>query len=329
MTESEPTTGDAEDRGKAPDTDDNVESSWDLKPGDVLVPGCLAWKMLGQGKRFEVWLCWNEERWVPVCVKLPRSDAPDESTLNALQREFNSAAAFNHVSIPQVLEANFTAPVPFIVYEFIEGMPLSDYIDDHAPLEAVDVAYLGIDLASALRHIHENGFVHLDIKPANILMREGRAVVIDFDLALKAGVVRSTTKPRGTRQYMAPEQVRCEPANTGMDVFALGAVLYKAACGVRAFSNLRPGEAERSDSASTGNLNYRQLHMDAVPIQQHHPLVPDELAQLIHSMMSRKAAERPGRAAEVLSVLHDFVIANDQAGRWPSFVEPALTTSSA
>src|SRR5439155_25515713 len=90
-------------------------------------------------------------------------------------------------------------------------------------------------IASVVHYVHGRGWVHLDVKPGNVSIRDGRAILMDFDISLPIGQVRSERRPRGTAAYMAPEQIRCGPAACSMDVFALGATLFEALTGRRAF----------------------------------------------------------------------------------------------
>jgi serine/threonine protein kinase len=197
--------------------------------GDELVPAVLAWAVLGRGRRFETWIGWCCDRLTPVCVKLPCRHTPVAQAVDALGRELAAASALSHPAVPRVFASSLAPPLPYLVYEFIEGRPLSAVLEDDGPLAPDQVVVLGLQLAAVLRHVHHRRFVHYDLKPANVMLRGNRAVLVDFDLALPVGVQRSTRRPRGTPGYQSPEQLRCEPAQPSMDLFALGVVLAEAA----------------------------------------------------------------------------------------------------
>ena len=98
-----------------------------------------------------------------------------------------------------------------------------------------------MQIASVLHYLHGEGVVHLDLKPTNVVLMDGRPVLLDFDIARPVGARGSGAKPRGSAAFMAPEQIRCESAAPSMDLFALGAVLYEAATNTPAFEPVGEG----------------------------------------------------------------------------------------
>jgi serine/threonine protein kinase len=244
-----------------------------------------------------------------------------ESTVAALGRELASVSSLDHPYIPRLLDHDMAAGPPYIVYEFVEGLTLTDSLREEGPCDWIDAIYLGLELASALRHIHERGIVHLDLKPGNVIMRDGRAVVIDFDLALPLGAVRSETKPRGTHQYMAPEQIRCEPAHPSMDIFALGTVLYQVVSDRRTFRRRRTDATSHSASTATADKVYRQLEQDPIPLTKLVPGIDAGFAGLVHRLLDRDPAARPPSASHVLASLSELLPA-DEEGLWPDWADP-------
>src|SRR5947209_4162879 len=99
-------------------------TSWGFSEGDQLGAGLLAWERLGDGRRCETWLCWCTHRWVPVVVKLPRPGSLGERTFAALAREAHAVGSLAHPGIQRLLEARLDAPVPLLVFEYIEGPTL-------------------------------------------------------------------------------------------------------------------------------------------------------------------------------------------------------------
>ena len=223
--------------GSVGDDEGEPTSTWGFAPGDPIVPDLFAWDLLGSGRRHETWLAWSVSRWNHVVVKLPRQDSIVRSTREALEREAAIAGALSHPSIVRMLEAkvDLTDQLPYVVYEYVEGPTLDQALGMYGALAPPDAIRLGMQVASALHYLHGKGFVHLDLKPGNLGLRDGRAVLLDFDIALPIGVCRSEARPRGTPAYMAPEQVRCLPADPSMDLWALGAVLYETVTDAQAF----------------------------------------------------------------------------------------------
>jgi serine/threonine protein kinase len=290
--------------------DDGEASSWQFAPGERIVPGLFAWAVLGTGRRYETWLAWSVSGWSAVVVKIPRKDSLTGSSRRGLAREADIAGNLSHPSIVRMLDAQVgeQQSLPHIIYEYVEGPTLETVIEQEGPLAPADVIRLGMQVAAALHYLHGRGVVHLDVKPGNIAIRDGRAILMDFDIALPTGAVRSRAKPRGTPCYMAPEQVRCLPAAPSMDLWALGAVLYEAATAEVAF-----------DVGENGSdRTYPQLTQPPGPIGTRHPHIPKTLQDVIMALLKRDPAQRPPTAMTALPILAASLPA-DEEGLWPAW----------
>lgn len=296
------------------------DTTWGFTESSEIAPGYFAWDLLGIGRRFEMWIAWCADRLTPVCVKLPRRDALDPATIDALGRELAAATSCDHPAIPRVFASDLSASVPYVVHEFVEGKPLSAVIDDDGPLPPGEVALVGLQLAAALRHVHSRGYVHLDLKPSNVMLRGDRVTLCDFDIALPVGGQRSRTKPRGTHHYMAPEQIRCEPAQPAMDLFALGALLFEVATGEDAF-----GVPSRSESSTSGDGRppYAQLLPERPLVRAVVPDFPLPLAEVIDLLLRLDPADRPTSADDVVRLLEQALGPEDER-LWPDWVPASL-----
>jgi len=302
-----------------PCSDGHEVTTWGFTEQAEIIPGYFAWDLLGIGRRFEMWIAWCAERLTPVCVKIPRRDGDRQRALAALRRELDAATAFDHPAIPRVFASDLTSEPPYIVYEFIEGRPLSHVLEEDGPMSSNDVVLLGLQVAVALRHIHRRGFVHLDLKPANIALRGDRAVVFDFDIALPIGGQRSRSKPRGTRWYMPPEQIRCEPARPAMDIFALGAVLYEAATARLAFDVDTDDADDAAGPLEAAPRVHRQLGPPIPTVTELVPTVWPALGHAIDAMLQPDPADRPETASEAIDLLAS-AIPPDGEPLWPAWV---------
>ncbi len=292
-----------------------VESSWACKVGEELVPGAWAWALLGDGRRCETWLAWSRHRWGPVAIKLPRPDQVNERSRRALAREAEAVRQLAHPSIQRLNDARLEDPVPYLVFEYVEGPTLACLLDDRGALPPGDVVRLGLQLGSALHYLHELRISHLDVKPENVAVRDGRAVLLDFDLARRFGErengsrPKSGGRPRGSPPYMAPEQVRRAPASAAMDLFGLGATLYEAATDRRAFE----------PSGDTGEATYPQLEGSPPPIRSLKPHLPSALDRAIAALLAPNPAGRPATALEAMGLLAE-ALPPRQVGLWPKWV---------
>jgi eukaryotic-like serine/threonine-protein kinase len=297
-----------------------ADRSWSFGEGDEIAPGYLAWDRLAHGPRFEMWIAWCRDRMTPVCVKLPRPDQLHRRAADALGRERDVVAALAHPAIPRLFAADLDAGIPYLVYEFIEGRPLSVVLDDDGPFDAHDVVFIGLQLAAALRHVHQRGFVHLDVKPANTSMRGERALLLDFDLTLPIGGLRSAVQPRGTYQYMSPEQIGCQPAHPAMDLFGLGALLFEAATADQLFA--LPSDESLSDSYAVPD-SFPQLSRPVPDVARAAPGLTPEVASVIQRLLARDPADRPGDAGEVITLL-EAALPPGSEPLWPGWVTPRI-----
>jgi eukaryotic-like serine/threonine-protein kinase len=306
------------------------EPSWNWPPGHQLVPGLLAWALLGDGRRCETWLAWDLGRWCPVAVKLPRPAPASRSArphrpsrvVAALVAEAEAATAIAHPGVRRLLEARIDQPLPHLVFEYVEGPTLDDALAEDGPFHPTDVLLLGMQLAAALGHLHGRGLVHLDVKPGNAVLRDGRPVLIDLGLVQPVGQPPAGGHRRGSPPWMAPEQVRRQPASPGMDLFALGAVLFELATGSQAFEPVDHGPPQR---------RWPQLAGPPPRPSSRNPEVPAAVDQALAALLAPDPADRPATAAQVLALLAAAVPAEapDEDRLWPSWAARHLVGRAA
>ena len=220
-----------------------------LTPGSRLGPYEIV-AFLGAGGMGEVYRARDPRLGRDVAIKvLPSAFAADREYLRRFEQEARAVAALNHPNILAVFDIGEHEGNPYIVSELLEGETLRSRTTNAIPQRrAIDFAQ---QIARGLSAAHEKGIVHRDLKPENVFVKaDGTAKILDFGLAklaqahpLGAGANLSTlahdTQPgaiMGTVGYMAPEQVRGEPADHRSDIFAFGAILYEMLSGRRAFA---------------------------------------------------------------------------------------------
>ena len=217
-------------------------SSWELSAGDEIAQGARSvMRLLGGGRRYEAYLVWEERMLAPMVAKLIRPDQAEEaSALRALQREADALAALAHPVILRGFDAVLDPPHPHVLVEHLEGPTLRELLTGGRTLPAERVRTLGRHVASALHYMAGEGWLHLDLKPSNIMMGAPPRV-IDLSLARTVKRAARVREPIGTNAYMAPEQ--CLPAgelSPAADVWGLGATLYHGAGGPAPVSEARP-----------------------------------------------------------------------------------------
>lgn len=178
---------------------------------------------------------------------LPIDVAADARALERFHREARAASALGHPNICTVYDIGEHEGRPFIAMELIEGQTIAEVVR-RGPMATEEAVGISRQIAEALVEAHERNIIHRDLKPANVMVTEkGRVKVLDFGLAKWVRPVEadasteeslSQTRPgaiMGTIPYMAPEQLRGQPADTRTDLYALGVILYEMATGERPF----------------------------------------------------------------------------------------------
>lgn len=215
------------------DTDDNGWPTWVFGQGSELPGDTLAMERLGVGGRWETWLVWCPRLWSPAVLKVarPRQSRLD-SAVKTLRREVVALTGNLHPALPRLLADGCAEPVPYILVEYVDGPALDEEICENGPLDPAEAALVGAQLLPAIAALHNQGLAHLDLKSANVVLRESRPVLIDFGTAAEIGSRQPAGRPVGTEGYVAPEQEACAPVSAAMDLYGLGMILAEAVTGV-------------------------------------------------------------------------------------------------
>ena len=258
---------------------------------------------LGAGGMGEVYRAHDSKLGRDVALKMllwELGDEPERRT--RLVREARAAASLNHPNICTIHEVGDADGQAYIAMEVVEGKPLSIRLAE-GPLPPEEVLRYGLQLADALAHAHDRGVVHRDLKSANVMITpEGRVKVLDFGLAKRVSgeaLAEVTTLSHatltqpgailGTLPYMAPEQLRAQPADARSDVWALGIILYEMAAGARPFAG------------HTGfELSSAIIHETPPPLPTR---VAAPLQAVIGRCLEKEPARRYQRASEVRAAL--------------------------
>ena len=198
-----------------------------LQPGTTLNQRYTILSLVGRGGMGSVYSARDERLGREVAIKLLRPDlAADQHARERFLREGQIAAQIVHPNVVRTYDAGDDAAGTYLVQEFLTGRTL----DQAAPLSPARAAEVMRGIAAALGHIHGRGYIHCDIKPQNILLKEnGIPVLLDFGIARAEGA--DTTTLIATPHYLAPERAQGGPPTPASDLYALGIVLYQAATG--------------------------------------------------------------------------------------------------
>ena len=204
-------------------------------------------EVLGQGGQGKVYLALDAKTGERVALKV-RLSGPDESPESAARRRFlreaYSLSATDHPALVRIVAHGSSRGADFIAMELVQGPTLKKRVDASGPLSPAEVQALLLRLGEGLEVLHAAHLVHRDLKPQNIILRDGdpaAAVLVDFGLA-KLRYDRSLTLPterHGTPRFMSPEQIHGEELSGSSDLFSLGLVGCYAASGREPFDDLQ------------------------------------------------------------------------------------------
>jgi tRNA A-37 threonylcarbamoyl transferase component Bud32/tetratricopeptide (TPR) repeat protein len=256
---------------------------------------------LGGGGMSRVFLAMETRLHRRVVVKVLAGELAAGINAERFEREIQVAASLQQANIVPVLSAGETNGIPWYTMPFVEGESLRSRLDTDGPLPLTDVVRIIRDVTRALEFAHAHGVVHRDIKPDNVLLSGGTAVVTDFGIAKALSASRETPGATltqigtslGTPAYMAPEQAAGDPgADFRADLYSLGCVAYELIAG-------RPPFHDRSPQRLLA------AHLTETPqsIQELRPDVPAPLGDLVMQLLEKDPANRPASAAEVRRIL--------------------------
>ena len=254
-------------------------------------------EQIGAGGMGVVYRAHDERLDRDVALKvLPRNSLADEAARKRFRKEALTLSKLNHANIAQVYDFDTQDGIDFLVMEFISGVTLAGKLANQ-PLPEKQVLSLGEQIAKTLEEAHEHGIVHRDLKPGNIMVAaKGQVKLLDFGLArlLRVADVDMTASltgsgdAAGTLPYMAPEQLRGEPADFRTDMYALGTVLYEMV------TSKRPFEAKLSTT-----LTDEILHKAPSPPGRLNSALSPKLEDIILKCLEKEPENRYQSAKEL------------------------------
>jgi serine/threonine protein kinase len=260
---------------------------------------------LGAGGMGEVYRARDTRLERTVAIKvLPEEFSNDPEFKQRFEREARAISSLNHPHICTLYDVGHQGSADYLVMEYIEGESLSHRLTK-GPLPTEQLLGIAIQISEALDTAHRHGITHRDLKPGNVMLTKIGAKLLDFGLAKPTAplkVAAATSAPTfsglspitrkgyvtGTLEYMSPEQVQGEEADTRSDIFALGAVLYEMATGKRAFQ----GKSSISVASAI-------LEKEPEPISRLQPMAPPGLEHVIKTCLAKDAEQRWQSAADV------------------------------
>lgn len=222
----------------------------------------------------------------------------NEELVRRFKNESKAISLLDNPNIIKVFDVNMGEEEKYIVVEYIDGITLKEYIDNRKVLTWQETVQFTGTILSAIGHAHDNGIIHRDIKPQNImLLRDGTLKIMDFGIARlsTAGQKTVTDKAIGSVHYISPEQVRGKNSDGRSDIYSIGIMMYEMLTGKLPFV---------SDSAVS--VAMKQVSDTAQKPSEIVPTIPQGLEQIVLKAIEKNANDRYQSAGEMLKDLNEF-----------------------
>jgi eukaryotic-like serine/threonine-protein kinase len=251
---------------------------------------------VGKGGMSTVYCAYDTQLDRMVALKILHDHfGQDQDYVDRFRREARAAARLSHPGIVTVIDRGEEDGRQFIVFEFVEGETLKDLVERGGPLPIRRALELGLQVGRALAFAHQQGLIHRDVKPQNVLLNgDGRAMVTDFGIARSLDAVGHTETGTvlGTSHYIAPEQARGERVDAQTDIYSFGVVLFELITGAV------PYVGDNFLTVAMRHVN------DAVPsVLERRPDCPLRLAALVERCLAKDSAGRPASMDAVVAEL--------------------------
>jgi molecular chaperone DnaK len=276
------------------------------RPQNLVLGKYVIQDKIGEGGMGEVYAAEHRRMKRPVVVKiLPEAATQSEYSLKRFQREVEAAAQLSHPNIVTAFDADEAQGIHFLVMEYIEGVPLGEWVSRMGPLPVAKAVNCILQAAQGLAYAHSKGIIHRDIKPNNLLLDvNGVVKILDMGLArfddgrstvscYDGNGLTSHNQILGTVEYMPPEQVdNSSNADRRSDIYSLGCTLYRLL-------------TDRSPYPGETVVKILLAHrLEPIPsLREDRPDVPERLAAVFQMMMAKSPENRYQTMDEVIADL--------------------------
>ncbi len=264
------------------------------------IPGYQILKKLGAGAMATVYKArqLSLDRIVAIKV-LPQKFTKNPDFVERFYAEGRAAAKLNHPNIVQAYDVGKAGEFHYFVMEFVDGRTVFEDITSKGPYDEASAVRIGIEVANALNHAHERGFIHRDVKPKNIMISDdsGRTKLADMGLARaisdREAAEAEAGKAYGTPYYISPEQVRGEVGvDFRADIYSLGATLYHMVTGQVPFDGPNPSAVMR-----------KHLNDTLTPPDHINPNLTSGIAEVVEVCLAKDRNKRYSSTADLLEDL--------------------------
>jgi eukaryotic-like serine/threonine-protein kinase len=254
--------------------------------GELIAGRYMLEELCGSGGMSSVYRAHDRLLERDVAIKILHSSyLEDGDAVERFRREARSVAQLSHPNVVTVIDRGEEDGHQFIVFEYVPGNTLKDYLARRGPLPPGEALPLAIEVGKGLAYAHRQGIVHRDVKPQNVILNgDGLPKVTDFGIARSVDVEKGVTQTGtvlGTSDYIAPEQASGGPAVPESDVYGLGCVLFELLTGTTPYSG-----------GSFVDVAMKHIHSPVPSVLERRQEVPPRLAAAVGRAMAKDPADR-------------------------------------
>ena len=292
--------------------------------GKILANRYRVDSFLDRGGMAEVYKVWDRDRMTFLAMKVLHEDlALERDFIRRFTREANTLSKLKHDNIVRFFDFEKQGRLAFILMEYIKGGTLKHLLHDAdgKSMPFGQIRVITRSTCSALYYAHNQGYVHCDIKPANIMINQNGIVQLaDFGIARMSDAVTTTMVGAGTSAYMAPEQVRGLDPVPQTDIYALGVVLFEMFTGgERPFT----GDQAQTTGGTSERVRWEQIHLPPPSPRQWDPSLSNEIEAVILKCLAKNPNKRYGGALELVNALE--LALGDEQDETPFIFAPPLS----
>lgn len=280
----------------SPETAAHLSDADTLQPGTVLAGRYEIVQLIGQGGMGAVYKAHDKELDRAVALKTIRPNlAKNADTLRRFKQELILARQVTHRNVIRIHDLGQSDGIKFITMDFVEGRDLRSFLNERGKFEPKEAALIMLQICRALEAAHNEGVIHRDLKPQNIMLdANGRVYVMDFGIARSAYLpgMTQTGALLGTPEYMSPEQARGEKLTEQSDIFSLGVIFYE----------MLAGKSPYQSDVPLATL-WKRMQEKATPPIAVDPSIPQALNDIVVKALEIEPAKRFATAREMAQSL--------------------------
>lgn len=249
--------------------------------------------LIGSGGMANVYKAHDERTGATVAIKMLKDEHRDDAEfLRRFEREASAVISLSHPNIVQSYDAGTDENgVSYITLEYVEGMTLKEYIKIRGSVSPRDAVTIANQVLDALGHAHENGIIHRDVKPQNVMISGSSVKLTDFGIARDASATTRTfagTNVIGSVHYISPEQARGDDVTAESDIYSCAVMVYEMLTGTVPFA----GE-------NTVAVALKHLQEDMIPPAEVNPKISQALSDVVMKGAAKDPADRYHSAADM------------------------------